>query len=82
MVGSPNAATVVGDEVAIRQELPAAGARPVAFGDLERIFGDIVDTAITRAASIPCFVDDYRHGLELMVTRLNMTIRSLPRYDR
>ncbi len=46
--------------------------------DLTSIFIDIVDTAITRAAGIPCSLDEYRDGLELMSQRLGRTIASLP----
>jgi hypothetical protein len=53
-------------------------ARGLASQDLVRIFNDIIDTAITRAAGIPCSLDEYRQGLDLMVRRLGSTIGSLP----
>src|SRR5262245_27441277 len=55
----------------------ASAPAPVAR-DLASIFIDIVDTAITRAAGIPCSLDEYRDGLELMSQRLGRTIASLP----
>jgi hypothetical protein len=57
------------------------GSRPIDLEDLEGIFSDIVDTAISRAAGIPCLIDEYREGLRLMVSRLTCTIDSLPRFD-
>ena len=54
----------------------------IAFTDLERIFADIVETAITEAASIPCSITEYREGLVLMVSRLEDTIASAAQFDR
>lgn len=46
--------------------------------DLARIFADIADTAITRAAGIPCSLAEYRDGLAMIVRRLQSTIDSVP----
>ena len=55
----------------------AWGAVPsIARTDLERIFADIIDTAITNAASIPCSIEEYREGLGLMLYCLEATIAS------
>lgn len=46
--------------------------------DLARIFADIADTAITRAAGIPCSLAEYRDGLAMIVRRLQATVDSVP----
>ena len=46
--------------------------------DLARIFADIADTAITRAAGIACSLAEYRDGLAMIVRRLQSTIDSVP----
>jgi len=50
--------------------------------DLERIFSDIISTAVTRAASIPCSLEEYRSGIELMASRLRAISESALTIER
>jgi len=79
-----SAPTVLAESASTTEDKVLAWTRAhsIAFTDLERIFLDIVDTAITSAASIPCSLGEYREGLELMVSHLETAIASTAAFDR
>jgi hypothetical protein len=56
--------------------LPRRPARRDAAGprDIDGIFSDIVETAVTRAAGIPCSPEEYLQGLEVMMAHLERVI--------
>ena len=62
---------------------PTGSRPPDAPGtDLERIFSDIIATAVIRAASIPFSLEEYRRGIELMASHLHMIITSMSTIER
>jgi hypothetical protein len=77
-----NVPGVLGESARTEEKVPAwVPSSSIAFTDLERIFSDIIDTAIISAASVACSIGEYREGLELMVSRLEMTISSTAAFD-
>jgi hypothetical protein len=53
---------------------PSARRDVAGLTDIDGIFSDIVETAVTRAAGIPCSPEEYLQGLEVMMSHLERVI--------